>query len=148
MIRCLLLVFLAAVLGAADGVALERAWSRATAPNQTVGALFGVLRNPGADEDRLQSASCALAAQVEIHEHAKGPDGVMQMRAVVGGLAIPGHGTIELKPGSYHLMLFGLKEGLAKGGELAVTLVFAKAGRVEVKARINPAWAMGYDETE
>lgn len=148
MIRVLLLVLAAAVLVAADGVAVERAWSRATAPAQTVGAIFCTLRNSGSEADRLVAVECALATTVELHEHAKGADGVMQMRAVAGGLAVPAAGAVELKPGSYHIMLFGLTQPLAKGGELAVTFVFAKAGRIAVTARINPAWAMGFDEVE
>ena len=148
MIRSLFVLLAANLLVAAEGLAVERAWSRASAPGQTTGAIYGNLRNSGATADRLIAAECALATTVEVHEHSKGPEGVMQMRAVAGGLAVPGNASLELKPGSYHLMLFGLKQALVKGGEVPLTFVFEKAGRIEVKARINPAWAMGFDEVE
>ena len=41
----------------------------------------------------------------------------MQMRQVVGGLPIPAKGSMALKPGSYHVMLIGLKQPLTVGGK-------------------------------
>jgi periplasmic copper chaperone A len=37
-------------------------------------------------------------------------NGVMQMREVADGLPIPAGGSVVLKPGSYHVMLIGLKK--------------------------------------
>ena len=37
-------------------------------------------------------------------------DGVAKMRPVGGGLEIKARETVELKPGSFHVMLIGLKQ--------------------------------------
>lgn len=41
--------------------------------------------------------------------------GVMQMRKLEGGLAVPPSGEVELKPMGYHFMLIGLKAPLTEG---------------------------------
>ncbi len=39
---------------------------------------------------------------------------VMRMRALKNGIALPPGQTVELKPGSYHVMFFGLKAPFVK----------------------------------
>ena len=62
-------------------------------------------------------------------------DGVMQMREIPGGLAIPADGSVSLKPGGYHVMLIDLKKPLKAGETVQLTLNFEKAGKVDVSAR-------------
>jgi copper(I)-binding protein len=64
--------------------------------------------------------------------------GVMQMRPVPEGLEINPGETVELKPGSYHLMFTGLKEPLQQGQSVKGTLVFEKAGTIEVEYKVEP----------
>lgn len=144
MIRAGAVLLIAALLTGAE-LAVAQAWSRATVAGQEAGALY--LRISGGEaDDRLLAAESPAAAVVEVHEHAKGADGVLRMQQVAGGLAIPARGTVELKPGSYHIMLIGLKAPLAKGAQVQATLVFAKAGRRTVAATVLDPWAMAYDE--
>jgi periplasmic copper chaperone A len=63
--------------------------------------------------------------------------GVMHMQPVEGGLTIPAGGTVELKPGGYHLMLMGLKQKLDEGGQIPLKLTFARAGSVDVQVKIE-----------
>ena len=58
--------------------------------------------------------------------------GVMKMRSLPAGLEIKPGETVELKPGGVHLMLMGLKQQLQQGQHVKATLVFEKAGKVEV----------------
>jgi copper(I)-binding protein len=69
-------------------------------------------------------------------------DGVMRMRALAKGIEIGPGQTVALKPGSYHLMLIDLKEPLVKGQKIKGTLVFEKAGSIEVEYVIE---AIGAD---
>jgi hypothetical protein len=62
------------------------------------------------------------------------------MRPVQGGLEIKPGETVELKPGSYHLMLVGLKKPLSPGEHVNGTLIFEKAGSVSVEFDVR---AMG-----
>ena len=40
--------------------------------------------------------------------------------------------TVMLKPGGYHIMFMGLKAPIAKDSEIPVTLVFEKAGSIDI----------------
>ena len=95
------------------------------------GVGFLVLVNFGSDDDRLLSASSPAADSVEIHEMSMN-DGVMRMRALGDGLAIPAGTTVELAPGGTHLMLIGVHEALVAGQTVPVELRFEKAGTTTV----------------
>lgn len=120
-------------------------WSRATVAGQEAGAIFATITG-GDAADRLLAAESAAAGTVEVHEHAAGPDGVMQMRQVVGGVAVPAGTRVDLKPRSYHIMLIGLRGPLLKGNKLPVTLRFERRGNVAVEAEVLDPWAMAFDD--
>jgi len=44
---------------------------------------------------------------------------------------------VELKPGSYHLMLIGLKRTLAPGQTVTLTLRFERAGALTARAEVR-----------
>jgi copper(I)-binding protein len=77
-------------------------------PGQDITAAFMTLKNSTLGLCRLTMASSVIAEKIEIHGHFY-KDGMMSMRPV-DGLDIPPKKSISLKPGGYHLMLFGLKE--------------------------------------
>lgn len=106
-------------------------FTRATLPNAPVGGGFMTIENEGPDADRLISASSPVAADVQIHEMAMQGD-VMKMRHLSEGLELPGGETVTLAPGGYHLMFMGLKQAFVEGETVPVTLVFEKAGAVEI----------------
>ena len=60
-------------------------------------------------------------------------NGVMKMRPLKDGLEIAPGQTVELKPGSLHIMLLDLKQPLKEGERVKGTLVFEKAGQVDVE---------------
>jgi copper(I)-binding protein len=127
------------VAHAAGPIGIESPWTRATAAAQTVGGGFMTIVNTGKAEDRLVSASSPVAAEVQIHDM-KMEEGVMRMRQLTGGLAVPAGARVELKPRSLHLMFMQLKAPLVAGQTVPVTLQFEKAGSVAVQFRVE---AMG-----
>lgn len=95
-------------------------WVRGTlSPAQKATGLFVQLQS--AKEARLVAAASPVAGVVEIHEMAM-VDGVMRMRALKDGLALPAGQAVALKPGSYHVMLIDLKQPLKPGDTVPVTL--------------------------
>jgi len=118
---------------------VEKPYARATPAGAMSGAAYMTLANETQTADRLTGASSEVAAKVQIHEM-KVVNGVMKMREVAGGLAIPAGGSVALKPGSYHVMLMGLKKPLVAGQSFPLTLTFAKAGNISVTV---PVEAMG-----
>ena len=124
---------------AAGPISIENGWSRATAAAQTVGGGFMTIVNAGKADDRLVSATSPVAVEVQIHDM-KMEDGVMRMRQLADGLAVPAGARVELKPRSLHLMFMQLKAPLAVGQSFPVTLKFEKAGAVTTQFRVE---AMG-----
>lgn len=101
------------------------------------GAGYMVIRNAGAQDDRLTGGDTAVAETVEVHE-ASDDGGVMKMTPLPDGVVIPAGGEETLTPGGYHLMLVGLKEDLTNGKTFELTLHFEKAGEVTVPVTVRP----------
>ncbi len=114
-------------------------WARETPVGAKVGAGYFKVTNSGSESDRLTGVETPGAEKVEIHEMID-ENGVAKMRKMNDGLELP-PGETALKPGGYHLMLMGLKEGLAEGMRVPATLIFEKAGRLDVELAVE---AMGY----
>jgi periplasmic copper chaperone A len=112
-------------------------WSRPTAGPNKLGAAYLTLKNAGPDADTLQSVSSPDAEKAEIHEHTLDASGVMRMRPVEGGVKIPAGGTVEFKPGGYHVMLFGLKHNLEEGQKIPLKLHFMQAGDLDVEVKVE-----------
>jgi periplasmic copper chaperone A len=125
--------------GTASTIAVEQPWARATPAGAITGAAYMTLANKSQTADRLTAASSDVAAKVQIHEMAV-VNGIMQMRPLADGLAVPAGGSVTLKPGGYHVMLIGLKKPLVAGETLPLTLTFANAGNISVTVPIK---AMG-----
>jgi len=121
-------------------VHVAQPWARATPPGAKVAGAFAVIENHGSTPDRLVSATAEIAGRVEIHEMAV-TDGVMTMRPLPDGLPVPADGSVELKPGSYHLMLMDLAGPLKDGEHIAGTFTFEKAGTVPVEFVVAPIGA-------
>jgi periplasmic copper chaperone A len=132
---CFLLFTLAAAAAQAQ-VAIESPWARPTVQGQQGGGGFLVLRNRGPSADRLISGSTPLAERFELHTMSMKGD-VMEMRQV-DAIELPAGKTVELKPGGLHVMFIGLKQPLAIGSKVPVTLKFEKAGEVKVEFDVMP----------
>jgi copper(I)-binding protein len=106
-------------------------WSRATPKGASVAGGYMKITNNGTTPDRLIGGSSDIASSFEVHEMSMA-EGVAKMRPVQGGLEIKPDQTVELKPGSYHVMFTGLKKPLGAGDHIKATLVFEKAGKIDV----------------
>ncbi|MCZ8182558.1 MAG: DUF1775 domain-containing protein [Beijerinckiaceae bacterium] len=119
-------------------------WSRATPGGAKVAGGFMRITNKGVAPDRLVGGSAEIAGVFEVHEMRM--DGnVMRMRALEKGLEIKPGETVELKPGGYHVMFLDLKKPLKTGDTVKGTLVFEKAGTVEVSYTVQSMGGGGHD---
>ena len=115
-------------------------WSRATPGGAKVAAGYVVIKNDGAEPDRLVAATAEVAGKAAIHEMAT-TNGVMTMRELKDGVVIPAHGEIALKPGAYHLMLEDLKQPLKEGESFKGSFTFEKAVTADVIFFVEPIGA-------
>lgn len=113
-------------------------WTRAAAAGgQGVG--YMTLNNLGAAADRLITARSPVARTVELHTHIRDGD-VMRMRPVPA-IDLPSLGEVRLQPGGLHIMLIGLTAPLRQGETVPLTLVFERAGEVELGLAVQAAGA-------
>jgi copper(I)-binding protein len=117
-------------------IEIKHPWSRATPKGSEVAGGYMKLINTGTEPDRLIGGTNAAAGKFEIHEMSM-DGGVMKMRMLPNGIEIKPGETVELKPGSYHLMFVGLREPVEKGKRVKGTLQFEKAGKVDVEYAVE-----------
>lgn len=135
--RLLAATMLTLACGAHAQVAVSDAWVRATVPGQQATGMFATLT--ATQDSKLVGGSSPAAGTVEVHEMKMEGD-VMKMRAIAS-LPLPAGQAVSLKPGSYHVMLLGLKKPLSDGSSVPVKLVIEDAQKkqstVEVKVPVK-----------
>ena len=133
----LVAIILSSCSTAAAGPQLEgrEAWGRSSSKMAGAGAVYVTIENKGSEADWLVGAISPAAANVELHESFMDGD-VMKMRPIAA-LEIPAGGTVELKPGGYHIMLVELAEPLAPGSHISTILEFEKSGEIPLDVEIR-----------
>jgi copper(I)-binding protein len=119
-------------------VSVSGAWARATVAGQSNGAAYLTLRGTGtADALVGVHVDGDVAARTELHRTVTaggsgsstsmggtgGMGGTMSMEPVAR-VSVPAHGTVELQPGGYHIMLLDLAKPLDAGSHFKLRLDF------------------------
>lgn len=123
---------------------VENAWARSTPPGAKTAAAYMTVVNTGHDADRLVAAATPVAGEADIHRTSE-ENGVMKMRPA-GPLDVKPGSPITLSPGGLHVMMMDLKKPLTDGQDFPLTLVFEKAGKIQVNVhvqRMPPAGSAG-----
>ena len=100
------------------------------------GVIYLTVRNTGDQPDALLGARSAVAKRTELHTHIH-TDGIMRMRRA-DRFGIPADGMLDLRSGRDHIMLVKLHEPLSAGRRFDLTLVFERAGAVDVTVKVVP----------
>jgi copper(I)-binding protein len=116
---------------------IEHPWSRAIPEGAKVAGGYFVIENKGTTPDRLIGGSAEIAGRFQIHEM-KTENGVMKMRELEKGIEIAPGKSVKFAPSGYHVMLLDLKKAPKEGASFTGTLVFEKAGKVDVKFVVAP----------
>lgn len=86
------------------------------------------IKNSGREADRLVSASSVIAQRVEIRTSTE---------PLPRGIEIASRGRVDLSAKTQHLRLIGLKKELTAYDTLPVTLVFQRAGRINIDVLVE-----------
>ena len=124
----------------AGAIRIGKVWTRETPAGAKVGAGFMTITNTGKEPDTLIGGSIPIAGKVEVHEMSM-DRGMMKMRRLDPGLTIKPGETVVLRPGSFHLMFLDMAQGPKRGTSVKGTLMFEKAGRIEVEYGVEPVGA-------
>jgi periplasmic copper chaperone A len=108
---------------------IEHPWVRAPKDGETTAYFYAMIHNKG-DADRLIAVKSPNVGKVEFHAGA-GPD------ASATGLEIPAKKGVTLSPGAGHVVLLDVKKINPVGWGMELTLVFEKAGEVDIDAAVD-----------
>ncbi|WP_341676669.1 copper chaperone PCu(A)C [Niveibacterium sp. SC-1] len=147
LLSALLLLCLQAQAAEPAGAAptVTQAWVRGTVPAQKVTGAFFTLASPV--DATLTGVSAPFAERAELHEMKMEGD-TMQMR-MIARLPLPAGKPVALTPGGYHVMLFGLRQRLAPGENVPLTLTLESGGHtqeLQIQARVMPLDAKAFDD--
>ena len=120
---------------------IDNPWARATPATAKAAAGYLTVKNTGTTPDRLVAAKTPAADRATVHEM-KMEGSIMRMHELEHGLDIPPGATVTLAPGGLHVMLMGLKAPLKPGSKVPLTLVFEKAGSIDIDLDVGSMGAM------
>ena len=121
-------------------IMIHNPWVRAVPPVSQTSAAYMILMNHGDKDDLLLSVKSTIAKVAEIH-NVKKENGMMSMYPVEF-VKLPAGGTLNIKPGGYHVMLIGLKKPLKVSDEVELMLNFKHTGMVKVIAPVKEGMPM------
>ncbi len=98
-------------------------------------AVYMTIVNTGSTADQLVNITTDVAEAAELHITII-ENNVGQMRPVPA-VDVPAKGQVELRSGSYHVMLIDVKRTLAPGDTVPLTLTFQNAGEIQVTAEVR-----------
>lgn len=110
-------------------------WSRQSPMAADVAAGFLTIDNTGTEPDRLVKATAEITPKVQLHDMKMDAD-VMKMVELPDGIPLPAGQMTELKPRSLHIMFMDLKAPVKEGDMIKGTLVFEKAGSLDLEFEV------------
>lgn len=134
---CLALLLLLPLAAWGDGpaVSASHVWIRQPPPGVSVLAGYLALQNLTDKPLDLKSVTSTEFSAVEMHRSFV-KDDVEQMEQVPA-VSIPAHGSIEFKPGSYHLMLMQPRKNLFPGDIVTLDLSFSDGSTLTIMAPVR-----------
>jgi copper(I)-binding protein len=116
---------------------IEHPWGRPSPGDTKRGAVYLAIKNKGKTDDTLVSVKTRVSQSAEMHNTVQEEGGVMKMLKVDGGVKIAAGETVKFAPGGYHIMLLDMTEKVEPGAKFPLTLVFEKAGELEVSVQVE-----------
>ena len=113
---------------------IENIWARPTRANGGVTAVYMDIKNPS-DKARTLVKVTSPIGHAMIHQSVS--DGKLVRMQHLDKLSIPAKSSVYLKPGSYHVMITGIKQPLKVGDQVKLSLAFEDAVNLEVSARVQ-----------
>jgi periplasmic copper chaperone A len=137
--RVVLLLFFAP-LGALAVPTVTDAWIPEAPPMSTVMAGFMTIHNPDAGDAKIVAVQSEQFTEVQMHLSVE-ENGIAKMLPQKE-LIVPAKGSLQLKSGSYHLMLFNPVAPLKAGDKVKLTFRLDNDSNLPVIAEVKKATGM------
>ena len=122
-------------LFATENISIMDPYAFSTSSKDKVGAIYLKIKNQTKNKLSLVKVKSSIAKNIEIHKTFK-HDNVFKM-VQIPYLQIGSDQEIALKPGSYHLMLIGLKKQLKAADTFRIRLIFNNGDVKDVTVKIK-----------
>ena len=126
------------------GLTIEEAWARAIPPGSQSAAAYIIVSNDGRSPDRLVAVESPIAAGAKLHQTRLEGE-VARMDPLPNGVDLPPNSELMMAPGGVHIMLTGLRQGLAEGEKLPLVLTFADGRQARIDADVRQIGARAPD---
>ena len=117
------------------GIKIENAMIKNIPPASSTTAGYMLIKNETNKDINLLKAESDISKVVELHT-VNMENGVMKMRQVKS-ILIKANSSIELKPGSFHIMFIGLKSPLKKDEKKKIRLVFDNGQKENLEMQVQ-----------
>jgi len=134
-LACLMLVLPLAAWSDGPSVRASHVWIRQAPPGVNVLAGYFTLENLTDKPLTLTGVTSPEFAAVEMHKSVV-KDNVESMEPVAR-VDVPAHGSVEFKPGSYHVMLMQPKKDLFAGDTVTLDLMFSDGSELAIMAPVR-----------
>lgn len=114
---------------------VEQAWVRLATARGESAAIYMVVHNRSSIDDYLLAVETDQAARSEIHETVI-RDGSPTSQPIPGGLDMPSHGEVVMRPGGFHIMLSNISGSIVPGASLPIRMIFREAGVIELSVPV------------
>lgn len=121
----------------AGSITINDAWIREAPPGMMMLAGYMVVNNSSDEARAIVSASGADFGYIELHRSMI-KDGMARM-IPQENIPVPAQGSVELKPGDYHLMLMEPKKALKAGEESSLTIVMDNGETITLAVPVRKA---------
>jgi len=118
---------------AADSIEIYDAYAPAPAAPD-VSSLYFTVINAGSHADTLIGIETSIGESATLH--AMSDEAGSMVMYPTGPVAIAPHDTLRLAPGGFHVMVTGMSTRPQVGDTIAVTLSFARTGRIDLSVPI------------
>ena len=133
------LLLMAAIAQAETRLVIRDAMIPDAPPTMTVRGVFMTIENPANKAIRIINVSSPQFGSAEIHQTILQNNVYKMIKQ--DELVVPAKGKIELKHGSYHLMLFDPKNSIKPGDSVTIVLTLQGGNTQQVKVNVMAAAA-------
>lgn len=115
-------------------VTVKEAWIPEAPPSAQAMGAFMTIENSDAQAVKVVKASAPNFDRVELHESIE--ENGMHKMVAQPFLSIPAKGSLELKPGGYHVMLIGVQQPSKAGDVIPIELTLDNGQKIMVNTSV------------
>lgn len=116
-------------------LSVDDGWVRLMPPVAPNSAAYFKLNNQGKTAVDLVAVESDVAGVLELHTIVE--EGELRRMQQLQKVTVPAQGSVQFQPGSYHVMLIGLKQPLQENQRVPFTLHFASGESLAVELKVK-----------